>query len=161
MTIRTLVSTRTPAMRKLAFLALRLTLLPFVLREVFQRKKVTIIVYHAPSAEVFDTHLSFLKRVYNIVPLSVYVEARRKGDFSKLPPKALVITLDDGHRSNYALKDVLEKHNVPVTIFLCSGLVDTRRRFWFWHEATSAIVQQLKTVPDGERLAILRDTGFE
>jgi peptidoglycan/xylan/chitin deacetylase (PgdA/CDA1 family) len=148
-------------MRKLAFLALRLTLLPFVLREALQRKKVTIIVYHAPSAQVFDTHLGFLKRIYNIVPLSAYVEARQKGDFSKLPPKALIITLDDGHRSNYTLKDVLERHAIPVTIFLCSGLIGTRRRFWFLHEETTAIVQQLKTMPDDERLAILRETSFE
>jgi len=152
---------RTPARRKLAFLALRLTLLPFVLREVFQRKKVTIIVYHAPSADVFDAHLCVLKHIYNIVSLSVYVEARQKGAFSELPPKALIITLDDGHRSNYALKTVIERHNVPVTIFLCSGLVDTRRRFWFQHVATSAIIQQLKTVPDSERLAILRRAGFD
>src|SRR6266850_2968741 len=152
---------RTATTRKMAFLALRVTLLPFVLREVFQRRKVTIIVYHAPSVDVFDAHLTVLKRIYNIVPLSVYVEARRKGAFSELPPKALIITLDDGHRSNYALKAVIERHKVPVTIFLCSGLVGTRRRFWFRHEATNAIVQQLKTVPDGERLAILRKAGFE
>jgi peptidoglycan/xylan/chitin deacetylase (PgdA/CDA1 family) len=148
-------------MRKLAFLALRLTLLPFVLREVFQRKIVTIIVYHAPAPRVFDAHLDILRRLYNIVPLSVYVEARQTGEFSKLPRKALIITLDDGHRSNYALRDVLETHNVPVTIFLCSGLIDTRRRFWFLHEETVAIVQQLKTVPDDERLAILHETNFE
>jgi len=152
---------RTATTRKMAFLALRVTLLPFVLREVFQRRKVTIIVYHAPSVDVFDAHLTVLKRIYNIVSLSVYVEARRKGAFSELPPKALIITLDDGHRSNYALKAVIERHKVPVTIFLCSGLIDTRRRFWFRHEATNAIVQQLKTVPDGERLAILRKAGFE
>jgi peptidoglycan/xylan/chitin deacetylase (PgdA/CDA1 family) len=158
---RTLANIRTPAIRKLAFLTLRLTLLPVVLRELYQRKKITIIVYHAPSAQVFDTHLGFLKRIYNVVPLSVYIEARKTGDFSKLPPKALIITLDDGHRSNYALKDVLEKHDIPVTIFLCSGLIGTCRRFWFLHEATTAIVQQLKAVPDDERLAILRETSFE
>jgi peptidoglycan/xylan/chitin deacetylase (PgdA/CDA1 family) len=148
-------------MRKLALLALRLTLLPFVLREVFQRKKVTIIVYHAPSPQVFDTHLGVLKRLYNIVPLSVFVKARQEGDLGKLPPKALIITLDDGHRSNYALKSVLEKHDVPVTIFLCSGVIGTHRRFWFLHKETSAIVQELKTIPDNERLAILREASFE
>jgi peptidoglycan/xylan/chitin deacetylase (PgdA/CDA1 family) len=147
--------------RKMAFLALRMTLLPFVLREVFQRRKVTIIVYHAPSADVFDAHLDILKHLYNIVSLSLYVEARQTGTFSKLPPKALIITLDDGHRSNYALKPVIERHNVPVTMFLCSGVIDTRRRFWFQHTSTSGIVQQLKTLPDVERLAILRDAGFE
>ena len=160
MTLRTLASMRTPTIRKLAFLTLRLTLLPFVLRELYQRKKVMIIVYHAPSAPVFDIHLGFLKLIYNIVPLSLYVEAKQTGDFSKLPPKALIITLDDGHRSNYALKDVLEKHDVPVTIFLCSGLIGTHRRFWFLHEETTAIVQQLKTMPDDERLDTLRETSF-
>lgn len=148
-------------MRKLAFLALRLTLLPFVFREVFQRNKVTILVYHAPTPQVFDAQIGALRRLYNIVPLSAYVEARRTNDFSKLPPKALVVTLDDGHRSNFALKDVLERHNVPITIFLCSGLIGTRRRFWFLHEKSPALVQRLKTVPDDERLAVLRRTGFE
>src|SRR6267378_2251099 len=152
---------RTATTRKMAFLALRFTLLPFVLREVFQRRKVTIIVYHAPSVDVFDAHLTVLKRIYNIVSLSVYVEARRKGAFSELPPKALIITLDDGHRSNFALKAVIDRHKVPVTIFLCSGLVDTHRRFWFLHEGAPGIVRQLKAVPDEERLAILRKTGFE
>src|SRR5262245_55201472 len=103
------------AIRKLVFVALRLTLLPFVLREVFHRRKVTIIVYHAPTPQDFHAHLSVLRRIYNIVPLSVYVEARGRGDFSALPPKSLIITLDDGYRSNYALKHVLEKHSVPVT----------------------------------------------
>jgi peptidoglycan/xylan/chitin deacetylase (PgdA/CDA1 family) len=149
------------AIRKLAFLALRLTLLPFVFREVFQRNKVTILVYHAPTPRVFDAQIGVLRRLYNIVPLSAYVDARRTRDFSKLPPKALVVTLDDGHRSNSALKDVLERHNVPITIFLCSGLIGTRRRFWFLHEKSSAIVQRLKSVPDDERLAALRRTGFE
>ncbi|WP_426424244.1 polysaccharide deacetylase family protein [Bradyrhizobium genosp. A] len=148
-------------MRKLAFLALRLTLLPLVFREVFQRNKVTILVYHAPTPQAFDAQIGVLRRLYNIVPLSAYVEARRTGDFSKLPPKALVVTLDDGHRSNFALKKVLERQNVPITIFLCSGLIGTRRRFWFLHEMSPALVQQLKTVPDNERLATLRRTGFE
>jgi peptidoglycan/xylan/chitin deacetylase (PgdA/CDA1 family) len=39
--------------------------------------------------------------------------------------------------------------------------MDTQRRFWFRHDATSGIVQQLKTVRDEERLAILRKAGFE
>jgi peptidoglycan/xylan/chitin deacetylase (PgdA/CDA1 family) len=148
-------------MRKLAFLTLRLTLLPLLFRELLQRNKVTIVVYHAPTSQVFDAHIGVLRRFYNIVPLSAYVDARRTRDFSKLPPKALVVTLDDGRQSNYALKDVLERHNVPITIFVCSGLIGTRRRFWFLHEKSSTIVQRLKTVPDDERLAALRGAGFE
>jgi peptidoglycan/xylan/chitin deacetylase (PgdA/CDA1 family) len=161
MTIQASISLATQITRRLVFLALRVMWLPFVLREVFQRKKVTILVYHTPSAEFFDTHIRFLKHVYHIVPLAAYLEARQRGELSKLPPKALVITLDDGYRSNYELKDIIEKHDVPVTIFLCSGLIDTHRKFWFYNEETSAIVQQLKTVRDEERIAILRKAGFE
>src|SRR5215510_12931753 len=123
MTRRTTSGVRMPVIRMLTFLALRLTLVPFVLREIVQRKRVTIIVYHAPSPQVLDAHLRVLKRLYNIISLALYVGARQTGDFSKLPPKALIITMDDGYRSNYALKAVIETHNIPVTLFLCSGLI--------------------------------------
>jgi peptidoglycan/xylan/chitin deacetylase (PgdA/CDA1 family) len=137
-----------------------LTLLPFLIRELAQRRRVTIVTYHDPTPQVFDTHVTVLRRVYNIVSLTTYADAMRNGVVSKLPPKALIITLDDGHRGNYALKSVLDKHRVPITIFLCSGLVNTRRQFWFRHEAVQPIVQQLKAVPDEQRLAILRGAGF-
>jgi len=148
-------------LRRLGFVALRFTLLPFLLREVFHRRKVAIVVYHAPAPDVFDAHLSLLKRLYNIVALSDFLAARRTGGAVRLPAKALIITLDDGHRSNYALKAVIQKHDVPVTIFVCSGIVGTRRRFWFLHSATASVVQQLKAVSDIERLQVLCSTGFE
>jgi peptidoglycan/xylan/chitin deacetylase (PgdA/CDA1 family) len=151
---------REPILRRIAFLALRASLLPLLLREVVQRAKVTILTYHAPAPEVFDAHLAVLKRVYNIVALSDYVTTRTKASSRELPVKSLIITLDDGHRSNHDLKAVIQKHGVPVTIFLCSGLVGTRRRFWFLHSESAALVQRLKTVPDTERLRVLQAMGF-
>src|SRR5712692_83972 len=94
-------------LRRAIFLALRLTLLPLVIREVVQRKRVTIIAYHDPSPTVFDAHVSILKQIYNIVSLSVYIDSMQQGTVSTLPPRALIITLDDGHRSNFALKAVI------------------------------------------------------
>jgi peptidoglycan/xylan/chitin deacetylase (PgdA/CDA1 family) len=157
---RALAKMNTPLARRAVFAALRVSLLPLLHREILQRRRVTIVVYHAPTPEVFDTHLEILKRRYNIVALSDYVAAREKPAAGTLPPKALIVTLDDGHRSNHALKAVIEKHGVPVTIFVCSGLVGTRRRFWFLHPAIAAVVQGLKTVSDAERLRILSGTGF-
>jgi poly-beta-1,6-N-acetyl-D-glucosamine N-deacetylase len=151
---------RTPTMREMVFLALRFTFLPCALREILNRRKVTIIVYHAPTPHFFEAHLGVLRRIYNIIPLSVFLEAREAGDFRTLPPKSLIITFDDGHRSNYALKEVLARHNVPVTIFLCSGVIGTRRRFW-WQEGNPGLVQRLKAMPDDERLLTLRGMGFE
>jgi peptidoglycan/xylan/chitin deacetylase (PgdA/CDA1 family) len=138
-----------------------LTLLPFLVRELVQRRRVTIIAYHDPSPGVLHAHLTVLGRVYSIIALEAYIDALERGTVRALPPKALIITLDDGHRGNYSLKEVIEKHGVPVTIFLCSGVVATRRRFWFRHEEVSEIVQQLKAVSDEERLAILSRAGFE
>jgi peptidoglycan/xylan/chitin deacetylase (PgdA/CDA1 family) len=157
----TTVTHLTLMVRRWMFLALRLTMLPFLIRELIQRKRVTIITYHDPSPDVFDEHLKVLRSVYSIIALDDYIDAMQRGRVSALPPKALIITLDDGHRGNHALKPILEKHQVPVTIFLCSGLVGTRRRFWFRHEGVERIVQQLKAVSDEERLAFLSRAGFE
>jgi peptidoglycan/xylan/chitin deacetylase (PgdA/CDA1 family) len=137
------------------------SLLPWLVREVFQRRRVTILVYHAPTVERFDAHLSVLKRAYNIVALSDYVAMRRSERAPKLPARAMIITLDDGHSSNHALKSVIARHRVPVTIFTCSGIVGTHRRFWFLHTPTATVVQQLKAVRDPERLKRLQVAGFE
>jgi peptidoglycan/xylan/chitin deacetylase (PgdA/CDA1 family) len=115
-------------------------------RRQVQRRKVTIITYHDPQPETFDAYVSVLKRLYNIVSLAMYVDAMREGTVGKLPPKALIITLDDGHRGNHALRSVLDKHQVSVSpSFLCSGLVDTQRRFWFQHDA----VRTNRAEPEG------------
>ena len=126
------------------------------LRELFQTSSVTIVVYHAPTPEVFDAHVALLKRRYSVIALSDYVAAREQGTSNRLPSKALVITLDDGHRSNHALKAVIRKHQVPVTIFLCSGIVGTRRRFWFRHPGNMSVVQRLKGVSNAERIRVLK-----
>jgi peptidoglycan/xylan/chitin deacetylase (PgdA/CDA1 family) len=140
---------------------MRMSLLPWLVRQLFQRRNVTILAYHAPTAQRFDAHLTALKRAYNIIALSDYLSSRRTDQRMQLPAKALIITIDDGHRSNHALKSVIEKHGVPVTIFVCSGIIGTQRRFWFLHSPTTAVVQQLKAVTDAERLTTLQSAGFE
>jgi hypothetical protein len=48
-----------------------------------------------------------------------------------------------------------------VTIFLCSRIIGTRRHYWFQSAAAAGRVEELKTVPDEERLSALRARGFE
>ena len=137
---------------------IRLTLLPAVVREVFLRRKVTILLYHDPSPQRFSDHLAILTRSYNLVSLRDFVEAHRSGALDALPPKALVLTFDDGHRGNYALRSLLRDLPAPPTIFLCSGVVDTNRPFWF---RTVADSEPLKRIPDDQRLAELRTAEQE
>ena len=101
--------------------------LPFLIRECLQRRQVTIIVYHRLDPETADRHFSALRRRYNIIGLADYMEYRT--DVRKsFPPKPLIITFDDGHKSNYELKPILKKYGICPTSFLCSGLVDTNRQ---------------------------------
>jgi peptidoglycan/xylan/chitin deacetylase (PgdA/CDA1 family) len=141
-----------PSRGKLLCVVIRLTLLPWVLREVFQRRKVTILLYHDPSPRRFANHLAILKKTYNIVSLRRFVEAHLAGTLAGLPPKSLVLTFDDGHRGNYALKSLLQELPAPPTIFVCSGVIGTSNRFWFQLIADS---EPLKRIPDDERLAEL------
>jgi peptidoglycan/xylan/chitin deacetylase (PgdA/CDA1 family) len=145
--------------RRLVFRLLRLTLLPLLIREAIQRRRVTIIFYHDPSPESLENHLAILERTYKLISLRQFVDAHRLRRISTLPPKALVVTLDDGHAGNFRLKLLLQRMGIPVTIFLCSGIVGTGRRFWFEHAAEE--VESLKHVPDGERLDRLRELGFD
>ncbi len=132
---------------------IRLTLLPLIVREVLQRRAVTILLYHDPSPGAMAKHLAVLQRSYTLIPLRRFVEAHGSGRVDTLPPKSLVITFDDGHRGNYALEPVLHDPPVPVTIFLCSGVVGTSHPFWF---RTLSEPEPLKRIRDEERLARLR-----
>ena len=104
---------------------------PCLIREVFQRRFVTILVYHRVDPVTADRHFTALRRSYSPISLQAYLEARRDNACQRLPSKALIVTIDDGHESVYRLKPILAKHQMPVTVFLCSGFVGTNRRFWF------------------------------
>lgn len=145
--------------RRIAFLLLRISGLPVFIRELVQRRRVTILVYHDLSPEVAEGHFATLRKRYNIISLAEYLDYRT--DLQKqLPAKPLVVTLDDGHAGNYLLKPIFEKYKIPATIFLCSGLADTNRHFWFETEMTNSVRQGLKRVPDEERLKVLAGMGF-
>ena len=131
------------------------SLLPLVIRETIQRNRVTILVYHNPSEATMLEHLRFLSTRYNIISLRRFLEATRRNHLERLPPKSLVITFDDGYRTNRCLTDLFRRLETPATIFVCTGLVGTGR-FWFRH----ASAPELMHVPDHERLRRLEADGF-
>lgn len=135
--------------------------LPFLLREFVQKRKVTIVVFHDPSIPVTERYFRWLSAHYNIISLDKYLSARQTGDLSKLPPKALIITMDDGHLGNYKLLPLTKQYSIPITIFLCSGIVDTNRHFWFMYEKLPSSSDILKKVTEKTRVKILAESGFD
>lgn len=148
-------------MRKLLFFCLRYSLIPFFLRELIQTRKVSVLVYHDPSKKVIEAHIKWLKKYYNIISLNQFIEYKQENKLHKLPKKSLVITFDDGHKDNYHFLSFLKRHDIPVTIFLCSGIVNTQRHFWFLENFKGKTSNSYKELRNTERLERLKELGFE
>ena len=145
---------------KLLYKLLRYSGLPWLVRETLQRDKVTIAMFHDPSPEAAEQAFSWLAKHYNIISLEAFMEARRKGSGKSLPKKAMIITLDDGHIRNYEFMPAVKKLGIPVTIFLCAGLIGTNRHYWFLFKQEQGEKEQLKTLPNALRLERLEQMGF-
>ncbi len=87
-----------------------------------------IIMYHRfgeenyPTTNVtldqIDQHIKELsKEIYNIVPLRTITEALKNG--TKLPPRTIAITIDDGYKSIYEEAwPRFKAANIPFTLFI-------------------------------------------
>lgn len=147
-------------MKSLLFKFLRYSGVALFFREVVQRKKVSILLFHDMDLESAKRNFAYLKRHYNIIALNDYLDAIKDNNYHSLPHKALVLTFDDGHASNYKLFPLVKELNIPVTLFLCSEIVGTNRHFWFRHNINSSTVAYLKGLSNNERLQALDKLGF-
>lgn len=132
----------------------------FFTRLILARNKVTIVLYHNPSVEIFEKHLNYLSGRYNLISLTDFSEAYFSEKLDTLPKYSLVITLDDGWKENYRLLPVIRKYPFRPTIFLTSHIINTERHFW-WTECDSKDLNRLKQIPNHQRLSELMDQcGF-
>jgi len=79
--------------------------------------------------ERFAEHLEYLSEHYNPISLSELCNALKAG---KIPEKSVVITFDDGYADNlWNAKPLLEKNDIPATVFVTSGYIGSDREFWW------------------------------
>jgi peptidoglycan/xylan/chitin deacetylase (PgdA/CDA1 family) len=77
----------------------------------------------------FAEQLEALSRYAHVMPLPDLVRALRN---DSLPPRAVAVTFDDGYADNlYHAKPLLERYQVPATVFVATGQLG--REFW-WDE---------------------------
>lgn len=146
-------------MSGIVYKAIKWSGLAWLWREMVQRRKVTFLLFHDMEAADAERNFGYLKQHYNIIGLNDYLDAVRNKKY--LPNKAVVITFDDGHVSNYALLQIIRRMQIPITIFLCSSIVGTHRHFWFRHSTEiKPQVEALKKIPNEQRLERLRQYGF-
>ena len=83
---------------------------------------------NVPPAE-FDRQMTFLsRRGYSVITLEDFLSYRDTG--VKLPPKAVIITFDDGYGDNYLnALPILEKYNFKGTFFIATDFIGSNQIF--------------------------------
>ena len=134
--------------------------IPFLVRKWVRRSRVAILLYHDPKPAVFVKHIAYLSRHYTLISLEMLVAAIHQNDFSEIPPKSVVITIDDGHVGNFELLPIFKQYQIRPTLYVCTQIINTHRHFWFKIDGQSkAEKEMLKRVPNAERLAHLKSTA--
>ncbi len=81
----------------------------------------------------FEKQMNYLAtHNYSVISLSELLAGLRDG---QLPPKPIVITIDDGFKSTYTLAyPVLKKYNFPATLFLYTNFIEKNSYSLTWEE---------------------------
>ena len=111
---------------------------------VRNRRHVTVVMFHRVLVEndprwkdvnnewtisdsLFDECLQFFSKHYNVVPVDAVAGATER---SKLPPRPLVITFDDGWSETETVAlPILRRYAFPAVVFVVADAVN-RRHLW-------------------------------
>jgi len=107
-----------------------------------------ILMYHRFSEtispgkvckETFERQIVYMKKKFNVVPLSAICEAKQQSKPYK--KNSIVLTIDDGYEDFYNIAyPILKKHNVPATIFVTTQFVEGD--FWLWPDKITWLLDQ-------------------
>lgn len=92
----------------------------------------------------FAEHLEVLQKYGNLIHLQ---ELKKRLGNRQSINRSIVITFDDGYVDNlYNAKPLLEKYDVPATVFITTGGIDQKQEFW-WDDLDRLLLQP-GTLPD-------------
>jgi peptidoglycan/xylan/chitin deacetylase (PgdA/CDA1 family)/SAM-dependent methyltransferase len=124
--------------------------------------KALILMYHAVaegcsdpwslcvSPQHFARQLEVLRKHTQPTQLQQLVAALHGGDISR---RAVIVTFDDGYADNLLnAKPLLERFDIPATVFLTAGYIGDGREFW-WDELDRLLLQP-GTLPQILRLSV-------
>ena len=85
--------------------------------------------YPETSTRNFEKQIAHLVKNYKVLSLDEIVERVKT---KRSLRRCVAITFDDGFRDNYEIAyPILKKYNVPATIFLTTGYIDSGTAPWF------------------------------
>jgi peptidoglycan/xylan/chitin deacetylase (PgdA/CDA1 family) len=90
------------------------------------------------TPEHFAEQLEILRQYTQPISLQHLVRAYHDGH---LPERAVAVTFDDGYLDNLVnAKPLLERYDIPATVFVTTGKLSHRREFW-WDELDRILLQ--------------------
>ena len=94
----------------------------------------------AVSPENFADHLDLFRSDFEVISLQQLCDCHRNG---RLPERAICITFDDGYYNNLATaKPLLERAQLPATVFLATGFLGAPH---YWWDRLAALFAQINT----------------
>jgi peptidoglycan/xylan/chitin deacetylase (PgdA/CDA1 family) len=92
----------------------------------------------AVTPKHFAEQLEVIRKHYFPMRLESLVDALREG---RVPRRAVIVTFDDGYADNlYSAKPLLERYDIPATVFVTAGHVGHPCEFW-WDELDRLLLQ--------------------
>src|SRR5579885_631732 len=77
----------------------------------------------------FEEQIQFLTAEYRVLPLREVIDRLERG--LSLPNRTVAVTFDDGFRSVWTnAYPLLQRYQIPFTVFLITGLVGSNQRAW-------------------------------
>jgi len=104
------------------------------------------------TAAAFEGHCRVIRKLCNPVSFAEWQAAMDGGP--PLPPRAVLVTFDDGYRTILTLaKPILERYGIPAVAFICSDPVE--QRVLLWYDAVARLrgedaAEQMKNAPFAE-----------
>ena len=90
------------------------------------------------SPRHFAEHLEVLQHFGHLMRLQDLSQNLREGS---IPRHSVAVTFDDGYANNlHNAKPLLERYDIPATIFLTTGYIGSEREFW-WDELDRLLLQ--------------------
>jgi peptidoglycan/xylan/chitin deacetylase (PgdA/CDA1 family) len=146
--LSTLGERRTPSFKRRALFAAQRALyrsgMASAYATVAHPARAAILMYHsvarpddersiAPGNRVreadFENHCRFLAEHRNVLSLDDLLDRCEHG--RPIPRRAVVITFDDGYRDTLEVAaPILERYDLPATLYLATGYVDRCRNQW-------------------------------
>ncbi|UCH79370.1 MAG: polysaccharide deacetylase family protein [Candidatus Coatesbacteria bacterium] len=121
-------------------------------------KRCVILMYHrfraVPANKYEVSHADFRAQLeyiarngYEVIPIDQLVEALQTHDPDLLPPRSVVITIDDGYRSAYDYAwPLLAAYEFPFAVYLYTDYINVGGKSMSWYEVRDLASDDLVTI---------------